>query len=95
MVAFHTVEPLRGFREHELVDAVLADLALEAVRVVRIVAGHDRLVEDGLLADVAAVRAVGAYRGAVREEQQVGVRRHLVSAFRALETINVEEGLPR
>ena len=93
VVAVHTIYPAARLGEHKFVDPVLADLALKTVRVVGVVAGHDRLVEDGLLADIAAVGAVGAYGRAVREQQQVRVRRHLVSAFRALEAVDVEEGL--
>ena len=59
VVAFHTVEPLRGFREHELVDLLAARTAHEAGGVVRVFAGHDGLVEDREVAYFAVV-AVGA-----------------------------------
>ena len=94
VVAVHAVYAAARLREHELVDAVLADLALEAVRVVRVVARHDRLVEDRLLAHRAAVRAVRADRRAVRGQEEVRVRRDLVPALGALEAVDVEEGLP-
>ena len=93
-MAVHAVDARARLGEHELVDALLADLALEAVRVVRVVARHDRLVEDRQLADGAAVRAVGADRRAVREQEEVRVRRDLVPALGALEAVDVEEGLP-
>ena len=93
IMAIHAIDALARLGEHELVDAVLAHLALEAVRVVRVVPGHDRLVEDGLLADVAAVRAVGAYRRAVGEQEQVRVRGDLVPALGAFEAVDMEKGL--
>ena len=94
IMAIHAIDALARLGEHELVDAVLAHLALEAVRVVRVVARHDRLVEDRLLAHRAAVRAVRADRRAVREQEEVRVRRDLVPALGALEAVDVEEGLP-
>ena len=93
VVAVHTIYPAARLGEHKFVDPVLADLALKTVRVVGIVAGHDCLVEDGLLADIAAVGAVGAYRRAVGEQEQVRVRGDLVTALRAFEAVDVEEGL--
>lgn len=60
VVAAHAVNAVAGLCEDELVDSVVTDLALEAVSVIRVVSGHDRLVEDGLLADVAIVAAVSA-----------------------------------
>ena len=90
VVAVHTIYPAARLGEHKFVDPILADLALKTVRVVGVVAGHDRLVEDGLAADVATVRAVRTHRGAVREKQQIRVGRHLLVAFCAFEAINVE-----
>ena len=89
-MAGHTIDALAGLGEHQFLNALLADLAVEAMGMVRIVAGHDRLVEDGLAADVATVRAVRTHRGAVREKQQIRVGRHLLVAFCAFEAINVE-----
>ena len=94
-VTRHTVYALTGLGKYELLYALLADLAIEAVGVVRVVARHDRLVEDRLLAHRAAVRAVRADRRAVREQEQVRVRRDLVPALGALEAVDVEERLPR
>ena len=91
----HAVDALPRLGENQLVNTVLAHLAFETVGMVRVVTGHDCFVEDRLFADIAAVRAVGAYRGAVGEQQKVRVRRYLVSAFRALETIDMEERLAR
>jgi hypothetical protein len=54
-MAVHAVNSLAGLGKDELVDALLADLALEAVGMVRVVAGHDGFVEDGEMADVARV----------------------------------------
>jgi hypothetical protein len=67
IVAIHAVDPLGRLGKDELLYAVLADLALEAVSVIAVVTGHDCLVEDRLPAHVAAVGAVGADRRAVRE----------------------------
>ena len=54
-MAVHAVDTLACLREDELVDSVLAYLALETMGMVGIVAGHDGLVEDRLLADIAAI----------------------------------------
>jgi hypothetical protein len=64
-VTVHAIYTLRGFREHEFVDPVLADLALEAMGVIRVVTGHDRLVQYRLLADITVIGAVGTNRGTI------------------------------
>lgn len=64
-MTLHTIYTLTRLREHELLYPLLTDLAVEAVRVIRVVASHDRLVEDGLPTDVAAVGAVGAHGGSI------------------------------
>jgi len=46
---------MAGLGEHELVDTVVTGTAFEAVRVIRVIAGHDGFVEDGLMADTAFV----------------------------------------
>ena len=93
VVTFHAIYAVAGFGKHELVDAVLADLALEAVGVIRVVAGHDGLVKNGLLADVARVRAVGAYRGTIGEQEEVCVCGDLVSTLCTFEAVDMEKGL--
>jgi hypothetical protein len=93
VVTVHAVNALARLRKHELVDAVLAHLALEAVGMVRVVPGHDRFVEDGEVADVARVRAVGADRRAVREQEEVRVRGDLLMAFCAFEAVDMKERL--
>ena len=95
IMAIHAIDALARLGEHELVDAVLADLALEAMGVIGVVAGHDGLVKDGLLAYIAGVRAVGANWGSVGQEQEVRVCVDLVSTFGALEAINMKEGRAR
>ena len=57
-MAVHAIDPMTCLCEHELIDAVVTGLAHETVCVIAIVAGHDGLVEDGLMADAAAVGAV-------------------------------------
>ena len=59
----------------------------------KVVASHDGFVKDRLFADVAAVGAIRTDGGAVGEKQEVRVGRYLVSTFRALKAVNVEEGL--
>lgn len=65
VVAGHTIYPLACLCKYEFVDALLANFAVEAMRVVGVVAGHDGLVEDREPADVAAVRAVCTDRRAI------------------------------
>lgn len=65
VMALHTVDSAAGLGEDKLIDTVFANLALEAVGVIRVLACHDRLVENGLLADIARVGAIGADGGAV------------------------------
>lgn len=65
IMAVHAVDALAGLGENELVNPILADLALEAVGMIRVFTSHDSLIEDRLLADVTAVGAAGTYRRAV------------------------------
>ena len=55
VMAFHAINTMAGLGEHELVDTVVTGTAFEAVRVIRVIAGHDGFVEDGLMADTAFV----------------------------------------
>jgi hypothetical protein len=55
VVAPHAIDTMTGFGEHELVDTVVTGTTFEAVRVIRVVAGHDRFIEDGLMANAAVV----------------------------------------
>jgi hypothetical protein len=55
VMAFHAINTMAGLGEHELVDTVVTGTAFEAVGVIRIIAGHDGFVEDGLMADAAFV----------------------------------------
>ena len=58
VVTVHTVYAVTCLCKDQLVDSVVADFALEAMGMIRVVTGHDRLVEDGELADVAIVAAL-------------------------------------
>ena len=89
----HAVDALTCLGKYEFVDPISADFALETVRVVRVVAGHDSFVKNGELADIAAVGTVGADGGTVGQQEQVSVCRDFVAAFSALETVDVEERL--
>ena len=60
---------------------------------ISIVTGHDGFVKNGLAANIAAVRAVGANGGTVRQQEEVGVGSDLVVAFCAFKAINVEQRL--
>ena len=55
VMALHAIEPLARLGEHEFNDAVLAASASETLGVKGIIACHDSLVEDRLLADFAVV----------------------------------------
>jgi len=51
----HAINPVAGLGEHKLVDTVVTGTTFEAVRVIRIIAGHDGFIENGLMADAAVV----------------------------------------
>jgi hypothetical protein len=55
VMAFHAINAMTGLGEHELVDTVVTGTAFEAVRMIRVIPGHDGFVEDGLMADAAFV----------------------------------------
>jgi len=55
VVTVHAVYSLACFGKYEFVDPISADFALEAMRVVRVVTGHDSFVKNGKFADIAAV----------------------------------------
>lgn len=93
VVAGHAVNALACFGEDEFVDAITAYFALEAVGMVRVVAGHDGFVEDGLLAYVAIVAAVCTDGGSIGEQEEIGIGSHLLVTLRAFETVDVEERL--
>ena len=65
VVTVHAIYAVMSLRKHELVDAIPARLALEAVRMVRVVASHDSFIQNGKMADGARVAAVRAYRLAI------------------------------
>jgi hypothetical protein len=43
------------------------------------------------MANVAGIGTIRAYRRAIGKKQQIGVCRDLISTFRALEAVNMEE----
>ena len=55
IMTVHAVYALACFGKYEFVDPIPADFALETVRVVRVVAGHDGFVKNGKFADIATV----------------------------------------
>lgn len=69
VMTFHAVYPVACLGEDELVNAILADLAFEAVGVIGIIASHDRFVKDGFLANVAGVGAVCTYGRSVGKKK--------------------------
>jgi len=93
VVAVHAVYALTGFCEHKLVDSVAADLAFEAMGMIRVVASHDSFIENGEMTNVATVGAIGTYRRAVGEEEEISIGGDLVPTFSALEAVDVKEGL--
>jgi hypothetical protein len=58
VVAFHTIDTMTGLGEHKLVDTVVTGTTFEAVRVIRVIAGHDGFIKDWLMADAATVRTI-------------------------------------
>lgn len=89
----HTINSLTGLGKDELVNAVAADLALEAMSMIRVVTCHDSLVEDGKMTYVTTIRAIRADGRTVGEEEKVGIRGDLVATFSAFETIDMKERL--
>ncbi len=55
VMTFCVINPEAGLGEHKLVDMVVTGMTFEAVRVIRVIAGHDSFIEDGLMADAAVV----------------------------------------
>lgn len=68
IVTVHAVYALASFSEDQLFYTLVAGSAHEACGVVRVVASHDRLIEDRLLAHLAVVRAFGTDRTTVGEQ---------------------------
>lgn len=93
VVAVHAIYALTGFCEHQFVDSVAANLAFEAMRMIRVVASHDSFIENREVANIATVGAIGTYWRAVGEEEEIGVGCDLVPTFSALETVDVKERL--
>ena len=94
IMAVHAIYAVGCLCKYKLVDPVFTHFTLEAMRVIGVVARHDSLVEDGEVADTAAVGAVCAYWRAVREKEEVGICRNLMVALGTFEAIDVEKGLP-
>jgi len=55
VMTFHAINPVAGLGEHKLVDTVVTGTTFEAVRVIRVIAGHDGFIKNGLMADAAVV----------------------------------------
>jgi hypothetical protein len=68
-VTIHAIDPLRCLGENELVYPVFTNLTFETVGMIRVVACHDGLIEDRLLAHATAIRAICADRGTIREQE--------------------------
>jgi hypothetical protein len=61
IMAVHTVYPLARLGENKFVDPRFAHFTFKTVGMIRVVPGHDGLIEDWQIAHVAAVGAVRAY----------------------------------
>jgi hypothetical protein len=94
-MTIHAINAMAGLGEHKLVDTVVTGTTFEAVRVIRVVAGHNGLVEDGLMADAAVVWAVWTDRLAVREEKEIGIGGDSVMTLGALEAVDMKKRLTR
>jgi hypothetical protein len=93
VMALHAVDTMAGLGKHKFVDTVVTGAAFEAVRMVRIVAGHDGFVKDGLVTDATAVRTIRTDRLTVGKEKEIGVGSDPVVTLGALEAVDVKEGL--
>lgn len=93
VVTVHAVYALTGLGKYKFLNSILANLAFEAVGMIGIVTGHDSFVQDRFVADIAAIGAACANWRAVRKQKQIRIRRHLVAALGASETVDVKEGL--
>lgn len=59
VVAVHAVYALSGFGEYKFINTALANLAFETMSMIRVVSGHDGLVQNRQMAHIAAIRTVG------------------------------------
>lgn len=91
IMTLHAIYALAGFGEDEFIDPVLAYFTLEAVCVIRVVAGHDGFVKNGEVTDVAVVGTASANGRAIGEKEKVGVGSDLIGTFCALEAVDVEK----
>jgi hypothetical protein len=55
VVALHTVNTMTSLGKHKFVDAIVTGATFETVGVVRVVAGHNGFIKDGLVTDATAV----------------------------------------
>lgn len=60
VVTVHAIDALARPGEDKFLYPFLADLTLEAVSMIRVLAGHDGFVQDRLMADATAIRAIRA-----------------------------------
>jgi hypothetical protein len=58
VVASHAINAMTGFGKHKLVDTIVTGTTFEAVRVIRVIAGHDGFIKDWLMADTAIVGTI-------------------------------------
>jgi hypothetical protein len=93
VVTLHTVDTMTSLGKHQFVDAIVTGATFKTVGVVRVIAGHNGFVKDGLVTDATAVWTIGADRLTVWEEKEIGVGGDPVAALGTLETVDVKEGL--
>lgn len=90
-MTIHAVDTLARLGEDKVVDTVTTHFTLETMGMVGVIASHNGFVENGETTYVAAVRAVGTYRGTIGEEQEVCIGSNLIATFRAFKTIYMKE----
>lgn len=88
-MAIHTEDALTGACITQVLNLPLAVPALEACGAECLVSGKNGEVLDLVATRAATVRAVVAYKGAVAQEEKVGVRVQQCSARVAAETSQV------
>lgn len=93
-MTLHAVYTLASLGENKLVDSILAYFTFEAMSMIGVIASHNSFIENGKVADIAIIGAVGTNGGTIGQQEEVGIRGHLITTLCALEAVDMKERLP-